>query len=90
MPNYLIERHIPGAGSLLPEELKSISQASCRVLNEMGPQIQWVNSYVTDDTVYCVYIATDEQMVRDHAQTCGFPLGRISEIRSLINPATAE
>ncbi len=90
MPNYLIERQIPGAGNLLPEQLRSISEASCRVLNQMGPQIQWVNSYVTDDAIYCVYIAPDERMIREHARTCGFPLGRISEIKALIDPATAE
>lgn len=90
MPKYLIERQIPGAGNLLPEELRSISEASCQVLNQMGPQIQWVNSYVTDNTVYCVYIALDESLIRDHAKTCGIPVGRISEIKTLIDPVTAE
>jgi len=89
MPNYLIEREIPGAGDLLPEQLKSISEDSCRVLNQMGPQIQWVNSYVTDNIVYCVYEAPNEEMIREHAKTCGFPANRISEIRAHINPATA-
>lgn len=90
MRKFLIERQMPGAGNLLPEELRSISEASCRVLNEMGPQIQWVNSYITDHTIYCVYISHDEQLIREHARTCGFPLGRITEIKALIDPATAE
>ena len=90
MPKFLIEREVPEAGNLLPEQLRSISEASCRVLNQMGPQIQWVTSFVTDDRIYCVYIARDQQMIREHAKTCGFPLGRISEIRALIDPVTAE
>ena len=90
MPNYLIERQIPGAGDLLPEQLRSMSETSCQVLNQMGQQIQWVNSYVVDDAIYCVYVAPDEQMIREHAKTCGFPLSRISEIKASINPATAE
>ena len=89
MPNYLIERKIPGAGDLLPEQLRSISEASCRVLNQMGPQIQWVNSYVTADTVYCVYAASNEQLIHDHARTCGIPLNRITEIKAQIDPRTA-
>ena len=90
MPNYLIERQIPGAGNLLPEQLRSISEASCRVLNQMGPQIQWVQSYVTDDKMYCVYIAPNEKMVREDAEQGGFPANRISEVKSVIDPTTAE
>jgi len=90
MPKFLIERDVPAAGNLPPEQLRSMSEASCQVLSEMGPQIQWVNSYITDDRIYCVYIASDQQLIRDHAQTCGFPLGRISEIKALIDPVTAE
>lgn len=90
MPKYLIEREIPEAGNLLPEQLRSMSEASRRVLDQMGPQIQWVNSFVTDDRIYCVYIASDQQLIREHARTCGIPVGRISEIKTLIDPATAE
>ena len=90
MPKYLIEREVPEAGNLLPEQLRSMSEASRRVLDQMGPQIQWVNSFVTDDRIYCVYIARDQQLIREHARTCGIPLGRISEIKTLIDPATAE
>ena len=90
MPKYMIEREIPEAGNLLPEQLRSISEASRRVLEQMGPQIQWVNSFVTDDRIYCVYIARDQQMIREHAITCGFPLGRISEVKATIDPVTAE
>jgi uncharacterized protein DUF4242 len=90
MPKYLIEREVPEAGSLLPEQLRSMSEASRRVLDQMGPQIQWVNSFVTDDRIYCVYIARDQQLIREHARTCGIPVGRISEIKTLIDPATAE
>jgi hypothetical protein len=90
MPKYVIEREIPGAGKLSAEELQGISQKSCGVLKEMGPQIQWVESFVTDDKVYCVYIAPNEAAVRQHAQKGGFPANRISEIRSMIDPTTAE
>ena len=90
MPKYLIEREIPGAGDLKPEELQSISQKSCGVLKEMGPQIQWVESYVTGDKVYCVYIAPDEAAVREHATRGGFPANRVSEIKRMIDPTTAE
>jgi hypothetical protein len=90
MPKYIIEREIPGAGDLAYRELQSISQKSCGVLNEMGPQIQWVESYVTDDKVYCVYIAPNEEAVREHAEKGGFPANRISQIRSVIDPTTAE
>jgi hypothetical protein len=90
MPKFLIEREIPGAGDLKPEELQAISQKSCGVLKEMGPQIQWVESYVTGDKVYCVYIAPDEAAVREHAQRGGFPANRVSEIKQMIDPTTAE
>ena len=90
MPKFLIEREIPGAGDLSGEELQAISQKSCGVLREMGPQIQWVESYVTGDKVYCVYIAPDEASVREHAERGGFPANRVSEIRRMIDPTTAE
>ena len=90
MPKFLIEREIPGAGSLSPQELQGISQTSCAVLQKMGPQIQWVQSYVTGDKVYCVYIAPNEEMIREHASQGGFPANRISEIKSIIDPTTAE
>ena len=90
MPKYVIEREIPEAGKLSEQELTAISQKSCGVLNKMGPQIQWVQSYVTDDKVYCVYIAPNEEMVREHARQGGFPANRISEIRAVIDPTTAE
>jgi hypothetical protein len=90
MPKYVIEREIPNAGKLSETELQAISQKSCGVLKNLGPQIQWVQSYVTDDKVYCVYIAPNEQMVREHANQGGFPANRISEVRSVIDPTTAE
>ena len=90
MPKYVIEREIPGAGKLTPEELRAISQTSCGVLTKLGPQIQWVHSYVTDDKVYCVYIAPNEELVREHARQGGFPANRVSEVKSLIDPTTAE
>jgi hypothetical protein len=90
MPKFLIEREIPGAGELSSEQLQAISQKSCGVLQNMGPQIQWVQSYVTGDKVYCVYIAPDEAMVREHAAQGGFPANRVSEIKSVIDPTTAE
>ena len=90
MPKYVIERELPGAGKLSAEELKGISQKSCGVLQEIGQQIQWQESYVTDDKIYCVYIATNEEMVREHAQKGGFPANRISEVKSVIDPTTAE
>ena len=90
MPKYVIEREIPGAGKLSAQELQAISQKSCGVLNQMGPQIQWVQSYVTDDKIYCVYIAPNEEMVREHARQGGFPANRISVIKSVIDPTTAE
>jgi len=90
MPKYVIEREIPGEGKLSQQELQAISQKSCSVLNKLGPQIQWVQSYVTDDKIYCVYIAPDEAMVREHARQGGFPANRVSEVRTLIDPTTAE
>jgi hypothetical protein len=90
MPKFLIEREIPGAGQLSAQDLQAISQKSCGVLSNMGPQIQWVESYVTDDRVYCVYIAPNEEMVREHARQGGFPANRVSEIKSVIDPTTAE
>jgi hypothetical protein len=90
MPKFLIEREIPGAGSLSADELQAISQKSCGVLQNMGPQIQWVQSYVTGDKVYCVYIAPNEEMIQEHARQGGFPANRISEIKSVIDPTTAE
>jgi hypothetical protein len=90
MPKYLIEREIPGAGQLSSEELRGISQKSCSILNRLGPQIQWVQSYVTDDKVYCVYIAPNAEMIRQHAEEGGFPANRISEIKTMIDPTTGE
>jgi hypothetical protein len=90
MPKFVIERDIPEAGKLSPQQLQAISQKSCGVLREMGPRIQWVQSYVTDDKIYCVYVAPDEDAVRRHAQQGGFPANRISQIRSVIDPTTAE
>jgi hypothetical protein len=90
MPKFVIERDIPQAGKLSSEQLKAISQTSCGVLREMGPQIQWVQSYVTDDKIYCIYIAPDEDAVRKHAQQGGFPANRVSRIRTVIDPTTAE
>ena len=90
MPKYVIERDIPGAGKLSAQELHGISQKSCGVLKELGPQIQWVQSYVTGDKIYCVYIAPNEKMVREHAKLGGFPANRVSEVKSVIDPTTAE
>jgi hypothetical protein len=90
MPKFVIERDIPKAGSLSSEQLQAISQKSCEVLREMGSQIQWVQSYVSDDKVYCIYVAPDEDTVRKHAQQGGFPANRISRICSVIDPTTAE
>ena len=90
MPKYVIEREIPGAGRLSSEELQAISQKSCGVLTELGPQIQWVQSYVTGDKVYCVYIAPNESLVREHARRGGVPADRVSEVTSIIDPTTAE
>jgi hypothetical protein len=90
MPKYVIEREIPGAGKLTAEQLQGISQKSCSVLAKMGPQIQWVHSYVTDDKVYCVYIAPNEEAVREHARQGGFPANRVSRVVRVIDPTTAE
>ena len=90
MPKFVIEREIPGAGKLPPEQLKAISQTSCGVLREMGPQVQWVQSYVTDDKIYCVYIAPDEATVREHATRGGFPANKVSQVRATIDPTTSE
>ena len=90
MPKFVIERDIPGAGNLSPQELQAISQTSCGVLQQMGPTIQWLRSYVTGDKIYCLYIAPNEEMIREHAQQGGFPANRISEIESVIDPTTAE
>lgn len=90
MPKYIIEREIPGAGKLSAEELQAISQKSCQVINHLGPQIQWLESYVTPDKIYCVYISPNENMIQEHAQQGGFPANRISEVKSMIDPTTAE
>ena len=90
MPKYVIERDIPGAGNLSPAELRGISQTSCGVLGNMGPQIQWLQSYVTADKVYCIYIAQNEDMVREHARQGGFPANRVSAVSTIIDPTTAE
>ena len=90
MPEYVIERDMPGVGSLGPADLKGASQTSCSVLRELGPEIQWVHSYVTDDKIYCIYRAPNEEMIREHAERGGFPANRVSRIRSTINPTTAE
>ena len=90
MPKFVIEREIPGAGKLSGEELHAISQKSCAVLSELGPKIQWIQSFVTDDKVYCVYIAPDAETVRKHAAQGGFPANRVSRISSVIDPTTAE
>jgi hypothetical protein len=90
MPKYVIEREIPGAGKLTPEQLKGISQTSCGVLSKMGSQIQWVHSYVTTDKIYCVYIAPNEEMVREHARQGGFPANVVTEISAIIDPVTAD
>ena len=90
MPKYVIEREIEGAGKLSSEELKGIAQKSCSVLDELGPKVQWVHSYVTDNKIYCVYIATDVASVQKHADMGGFPANSISEVRSIIDPTTSE
>ena len=90
MPKFLIEREIPGAGNLSPQELQGVAPTSCSVLQNLGPQIQWIQSFVTGDKVYCVYIAPSEELIREHAKQGGFPAKRISEIRSTIDPTTAE
>ena len=90
MPKFVIEREIPGAGKLTPDQLHAISQKSCGVLQSMGPRIQWLQSFVTDDKIYCIYIAPDEATVREHAQQGGFPANSIAQVRSMIDPTTSE
>ena len=90
MPKYVVEREVPGAGKLSAQEVQAISQKSCSVLNKLGPQIQWLQSYVTGDKIYCVYIAPNEEMIREHARQGGFPANRISEVKRMIDPTTAE
>jgi hypothetical protein len=90
MPKYVIEREIPGAGKLTPTQLQGIAEKSCSVLRELGPQVQWLHSFVTDDKIYCVYIAPDEEAVREHAKRGGFPANAISRVRTVIDPTTAE
>jgi len=90
MPKFVIEREIPGAGKLTSDQLHAISQKSCGVLNGMGPQIQWIHSYVTDDKIYCIYQAPDEAMVREHARQGGFPANSVARVHAIIDPATAE
>ena len=89
MPKYVIEREVPGAGKMTPDQLTAISQTSCGVLRKLGSEIQWVNSYVTDDKIYCIYIAPNEEMIREHARQGGFPANKISQVRSGIDPTTA-
>ena len=90
MPKYVIEREIPNAGKLTAEQLKAISQTSCGVLSKLGPQIQWVHSYVTGDKIYCIYNAPNEDMVHEHAKQGGFPANSVSEVTTIIDPVTAE
>ena len=90
MPKYVIEREIAGAGKLTPDQLQGVAQKSCGVIKKIGPQIQWLESYVTDDKIYCVYIAPDEATVREHAKQGGFPANRVSEVKAIIDPTTAE
>jgi hypothetical protein len=90
MPKYVIEREIPGAGNLTAEQLKGISQVSCGVLSKLGSQIQWLQSYVTGDKIYCVYIAPNKEMVLEHAKQGGFPANAVNEVATIIDPTTAE
>jgi predicted Rdx family selenoprotein len=90
MPRFVIEREIPGAGKLSAAELQAISQKSCGVLSAMGPRVQWVQSYVVDDKIYCVYLAPDEATVREHARQGGFPANKVSQVRAVIDPTTSE
>jgi cell division inhibitor SulA len=90
MPKYVIEREIPNAGQLSTQDLKGVAQTSCSVLNKLGTQIQWVQSYVTQDKIYCIYIAPDEELIREHARQGGFPANRISKITAIIDPTTQE
>lgn len=90
MPKFVIEREIPGAGKMSPEALQAISQKSCSVLRQLGPEIQWVHSYVTGDKIYCIYIAPDEEMVRKHAEMGGFPANTVSRVSAVIDPTSSE
>jgi len=90
MPKYVIERVVPGAGNMSPTELKSLSMRSCNVLNEMGTQIQWIHSYVTDNKLYCVYLAANEELVREHARLGGFPANHVAQVKTIIDPTTSE
>ena len=90
MPQFVIEREMPGVGGLSADELKGASQTSCDVLRELGPDVQWVHSYVTDDKIYCIYRAPSEDLIREHAQTAGFPANSVSQVRSVIDPTTSE
>jgi hypothetical protein len=90
MPKYVVEREIPGAGKLTPEELKAISQKSCAVLRQLGPEIQWLESFVTDDRIYCVYVAPSVEAIRKHSELGGFPANRIAQVKRMIYPTTAE
>ena len=90
MPQFVIEREMPGVGSLGEEDLRGASQKSCSVLRDLGPDVQWVNSYVTDDKIYCIYRAPSEDLIRQHAETAGFPANSISEVRATIDPTTAD
>lgn len=90
MPKYIIERELPGAGNLSAAELQSVAQKSCGILEELGPHIQWLHSYLTGDKIYCVYIAPNEEMVLEHARRGGFPANRVSEVKGMIDPTTAE
>ena len=90
MPKYVIERELPGAGKLTPDQLRGVSQKSCNVLSKLGPEIQWIHSYVTADKIYCIYRAPNEAMIREHAKQGGFPANKISEVTTIIEPTTAE
>ena len=90
MPKYIIEREIPGAGKMTPQQLRAVAEKSCATLKAMGPQIQWMESFVTDDKIYCVYIAPSEETVREHARQGGFPANRVSKIKTVIDPTTSE
>lgn len=90
MPKYVIERELPGAGNMSAADLQGVAQTSCGVLHELGPQIQWVQSFVTNDKIYCIYIAPNEEMIREHARQGGFPANSVSQVQAIIDPATAE
>jgi hypothetical protein len=90
VPKYVIERMVPGASKMSPDELRTLSMRSCNVLNKMGPQIQWVQSYVTDNKIYCVYIAPNEELVKEHARLGGFPANHVAQVKTIIDPTTSE